>query len=125
LPIVTQEIENVLADYPNHPYQVAFSIHELRQKLITHVLGHIPNCCAVVEDEQELFRTPNLQRSLQERVRLDTLIRGSILHLLRENADWVGCHIYRKENSSNADFIGLVDFRAFKYFTTFNKMTKS
>jgi hypothetical protein len=37
LPAVTNEIENVLNEYPEDPYQLAFSIHKLQQKLIAHV----------------------------------------------------------------------------------------
>jgi hypothetical protein len=43
LPAVIQEIEDVLYEYPEHPYQSAFSIPELRQKLIAHILNHVPN----------------------------------------------------------------------------------
>ncbi len=95
LPVVLQEIENVLADYPTYPYQVAFSIEELRQKLIAHVLSQIPNRYSVIEDTQESLRKSKfIKRSLEEQVRLETLVRGSVLHLLRENADWVGHRIF-------------------------------
>jgi hypothetical protein len=33
----------VLYKYPEYPYQSAFSIPELRQKLIAHLLNHVPN----------------------------------------------------------------------------------
>jgi hypothetical protein len=36
-----------LDEYPEHPYQLAFSISELRQQLIAHILNHIPNRYAV------------------------------------------------------------------------------
>ncbi|MEP0803815.1 hypothetical protein NDI37_06480 [Funiculus sociatus GB2-A5] len=39
LPVVVQEIEKVLGTYTAHPYQKAFSIPELRQKLIVYVLS--------------------------------------------------------------------------------------
>ncbi len=32
---------------------------------------------------------------------METLIRGSILHILRENADWVGRHVFQAENSDS------------------------
>ena len=43
LPVVLAEIENVLDDYPENPYQIAFSLPELRQRLVAHVLTHTPN----------------------------------------------------------------------------------
>ncbi len=101
LPITIQEIENVLEDYPEHPYQVAFAIHELRQKLIAHVLSHIPNRYTVEGTQLPPRNRQSLDSSLEQRVRLETLIRGGILHILRENADWVGRHIPQNENSGN------------------------
>ena len=96
---VLQEIENVLNDYPEYPYQVAFSIDELRSKLVSHILSHIPNCCPVNGQPQKLIKNVKLTgRSTPERVRLDVLIRGSILHLLRENADWIGHRIHQANN---------------------------
>ncbi|MEH2381725.1 MAG: hypothetical protein V7K27_23035 [Nostoc sp.] len=94
LPIVIQEIENVLDEYPEHPYQLAFSIHELRQKLIAHILSHVPNRY-VVEGVQELSSTPKSRYSLplQERIQIETVVHGSILHILRENADWLSRQI--------------------------------
>ncbi|MBW4639606.1 MAG: hypothetical protein KME05_15515 [Gloeocapsa sp. UFS-A4-WI-NPMV-4B04] len=38
LPVVVAQIENILEDYPESPYQLAFSLPELRHKLIAHVL---------------------------------------------------------------------------------------
>lgn len=97
---VLQEIENVLNDYPEYPYQVAFSIDELRSKLVTHVLNHISNCCSVNGQAIKQLTEAKLScRSTSERVRLDVLIRGSILHLLRENADWISCKIQQLDNS--------------------------
>ncbi|MBG1260810.1 hypothetical protein [Nostoc commune] len=92
--IVIQEIENVLDEYPEHPYQSAFSIHELRQKLIAHILSHVPNRY-VVEGLQELSSTPKSPYSLpiQERIQIETVVHGSILHILRENADWLSRQI--------------------------------
>lgn len=43
LPIVNEEIENILSTYPNHPYQQAFSITGFRQDLLAYVLSRVPN----------------------------------------------------------------------------------
>jgi len=103
---VLKEIEDTLEDYGEYPYQAAFSIHELRQKLINHVLKEIPNCFpnrhTVIEDTEKLPKDSKfIYFSLEERVRLQTLIRGSIFHLLRENADWISRHIPEKEHFPN------------------------
>ena len=98
-PLVIQEIDNVLEDYPEYPYQVAFSIDELRQKLIAHVLNHLPYRYTTIENGQKLSRGSNsLFPSLAQRLRLNVLIRGSILHLLRENADWISRRLPQKDS---------------------------
>ncbi|PZV19327.1 MAG: hypothetical protein DCF22_00140 [Leptolyngbya sp.] len=96
LPAVLQEIEYVLEEYPEHPYQTAFSLPELRQKLVAHILSNVPNRY-VVEDEQETFGKPKAHASspLQERLRMEMVIRTSILHILRENADWLSRNLSR------------------------------
>ena len=99
---VFQEIEYVLEDYPLHPYQAAFSIGELRQQLVNHVFRHLPKRYAVRGDAQQPSTDAQLPYRLkQERIRLDVLIRGSILHLLRENADWVSRRLQNMDCSSH------------------------
>jgi hypothetical protein len=87
LPAVIQEIEDVLYEYPEHPYQSAFSIPELRQKLIAHILNNVPNRYAA--EGVQASSSPRQPSPLQERLRLEMVVRGSILHILRENADWL------------------------------------
>jgi hypothetical protein len=84
LPVLTQEIEHILEEYPEYPYQSAFSVPELRQKLIAHTLS-------VIEGTQISSGNPKVHYSspLQERLRMEMVIRGSILHILRENANWL------------------------------------
>jgi|ERR687885_972184 hypothetical protein len=52
LPVVIEEIENILATYPTYPYQQAFSAAGLRQDLVAYVLSRVPNQYAVVEETQ-------------------------------------------------------------------------
>lgn len=99
LPVILQEIDYVLEDYPEYPYQVAFSLEKLRQKLIAYVLSQVPNRYTVVENTQEPRPDSNcLHLPLPQRLHIGMVIRGGILHLLRENADWVSRHIPPKEN---------------------------
>lgn len=99
LPVVITEIENALEDYPEYPYQIAFALPELRQRLLAHVLTHTPNHYTVAGEKltpkAPKFAYPS---SMQERVRRENLIHGSILHILRENAEWVGCQITQMES---------------------------
>jgi len=85
---INQTIEDVLDDYPVHPYQSAFSMPELRQKLVAHILSQVPQ--QLVEGLQLASTSPVCHYSrLQVRLRLEMLVRGSILHILRENAAWL------------------------------------
>lgn len=90
LPIIMQEIDNVLHDYPEYPYQVAFSLPELRQRLIAQVLSQIPNYYEV-KGVPESFNNSKVRQFslLQEKLQMEMVIRDSILHILRENADWL------------------------------------
>ncbi len=88
LPLIVQEIESVLEAYPEHPYQVAFSLHEFWQKLIAQVLSQVPNQFAIAGEPAPVRKpTPRHASHLAERLYLDTVVRGSILHVLRENAE--------------------------------------
>lgn len=89
--LVIREIEDILADYPaKHPYQVAFSTPYLRQKLIAYVLSHTRNRHIVIEDTEELSRDPDfINCSLEEQLRIETLIHKSIPHILQENLDLI------------------------------------
>jgi hypothetical protein len=100
--ILNKSIEVVLEDYQKKFYQPAFSRQELRQKIVSNVLTKIPNQYTIIEDEQELPKDPNfLYCYLEQRVRLEILIRESLVYLLQENLDETNFHISPKENPLN------------------------
>jgi len=84
LPAVVQVIEDVLGDYPEQPYQLFFSIHEFRQKLITHILNQTPSIYTA--EAKSEAKNPH-SSPVAQRLHLEVLVRGSILKVLRENAD--------------------------------------
>ncbi|MBW4481299.1 MAG: hypothetical protein KME14_02025 [Tildeniella torsiva UHER 1998/13D] len=81
-----QEIEDVLNQYPEHPYQAVFSMPELRQKLIDHVHCYVSPHHDAGGRQNTIPGNSIAHRAsfLQERLRLGMLIRGSMLHLLRQ-----------------------------------------
>jgi hypothetical protein len=91
---INQTIEDVLDEYPVHPYQAAFSIPELRQQLITHILNQAPDRRVVIgaPTTDHLPQVRDCSR-MQARLRMEMLVRGSILHILRENANWLNQHL--------------------------------
>lgn len=99
LPTVLREIGEVLDDYPEHPYHSAFAIHEFRQKLIAHVLNQVPNHYAIAGEPAPARKISAPHRSaLAERMYRETVIRGGILHILRENADRLS-HIFQQQRA--------------------------
>jgi hypothetical protein len=92
LPIVIKKIEYVLDEYPEYPYQLAFSIYKLRQQLIVHILSLIPSHYAVEGDPGIISNLKGryfspLEEQLQ--LQLEMVVHGSILHILSENSDWL------------------------------------
>ncbi|MBD2081564.1 hypothetical protein [Leptolyngbya sp. FACHB-17] len=55
---ILQEIERVVEDYPQHPYQQAFSHPDFRQQLLVWVLNRVPSVFTLVEDTQEVSVHP-------------------------------------------------------------------
>jgi hypothetical protein len=112
LQFVLRKIECILEEYPQHPYQVAFSMQELRKKLIAQVLHNLPNRYRVIKETNAPDSTlKSINHSLEDRMHLETLIRGSIYHVLRENADWISRHLpqndslnEREEKSSHKSY---------------------
>ncbi len=90
---INQTIEDVLDDYPVHPYQSAFSLPELRQKLVAHILSQVSH--PLIEGLQAASNAAPVPHysQLQVRLRTEMLVRGSILHILRENAVWLNRHL--------------------------------
>lgn len=99
--LVVEEIEDVLDTYSHHPYQQAFSIPDLRQKLITYVLSQVHNLYTVNEDG-ELLDSRLYSSSLAQRLHIEPLIRQGIIHILQENAAWVRHHIPKPVDAGNA-----------------------
>jgi hypothetical protein len=104
LPLVAEQIENVLDNYPHHPYQQAFAAPHLRQKLLAYVLSQVPAAYQVVEDQPSSEQGNGFQEqcSTGEHLYIEALVRRGIQHILRENAEWASRHIPEEVNPSEA-----------------------
>ncbi|MFH7026602.1 MAG: hypothetical protein ACHBN1_14615 [Heteroscytonema crispum UTEX LB 1556] len=80
LPAVVTAIEDVLEGYPHHPYQQAFSIPDLRQELIAHVLSRVSSYYVVVEEGQQpsAVNVKSLLGVLKEKSCIEALIHEGI-----------------------------------------------
>lgn len=86
LPIVVEQIETTLEDYPHYPYQKAFAIPDLRQKLIAYVLSRIANSYTVLEEENSTsFRNCSSDRKLQ----IENLAKQGIQDILQQYWEWI------------------------------------
>ncbi len=98
LPVVVQEIEKVLGTYTDHPYQKAFSIPELRQKLIVYVLSWTSNNYAVIEEDESVINQ-NVNCCLEQHSEIECLIHQGIHHILEQNSDTVSHQIPEEVDS--------------------------
>lgn len=83
---IVQEIERVLEQYPDHPYQQAFAHPERHQQLVVWVLNRVPSVFVVAEETEDAIVHPDYapycsdQSSCMERV-----IREGIQEILSQN----------------------------------------
>lgn len=85
-PTIVEQIESALETYPDHPYQRAFAIPDLRQELITYVLSRISSCDVAVDKSKQLslnFKT----LTSPERGCLEALVYQGVRHILNENEE--------------------------------------
>ncbi len=102
LPLVIDEVESILDTYPYHPYQQAFAIPDLRQKLLAYILSRTYNHYAAVERGAELQTDPKFSHPLEHQLEIEDLIRQGIQHTLQEEADWVSHCIPNESDSAQA-----------------------
>lgn len=84
--LVIQEIEDILKEYPENPYQAIFTHPVWRQTLTNHVLSQVPNHYYTIMDESEELpkNAKFLYSSKEEQIFLETLIRKSIIQVVQE-----------------------------------------
>ncbi|PIG93743.1 hypothetical protein [Gloeocapsopsis sp. IPPAS B-1203] len=102
LPILLEEIELALNQYPHHPYQQAFSNPDFRQELIAYVLSRVFSKYVVVDDEKrqhtdlkKMYYKPDQK---QER---EAYIHEGIHYLVDKYAEYVYHHIPSEVNSGS------------------------
>jgi hypothetical protein len=86
--IVNDEVEKVLETYPDRPYQQAFAIPQLRQKLIAYVLSRVSNCYTVVEEGEYLVSNLAYGDG-DKREAIEVLVAEGIGQILNQESDYV------------------------------------
>jgi hypothetical protein len=100
---VNQELETILENYPEHPYQEAFANPDIRQNLIAYILNRIPNHYITVEPEEKqqvLTNSDYLCHSLEYSLHIEDIIHQGIEKILCEQAQEVNRHIPEIVNPS-------------------------
>jgi hypothetical protein len=94
LPALVAAIEDILETYPDHPYQQAFSIPDLRQELLAHVLSQVFSCYVLIEEEQaSSLGLKSSPFSSQERFDLEALIHQAIESIIHQREEEVSRQI--------------------------------
>ena len=94
---VLGEIDSVLDTSPYNPYQQAFAISDLRQELISFVLGRIPSLYSATSEDtlpvSELdkdwlnYKLP--RGPLEQKLHLQNLIHQGIYSIMQDKSDWI------------------------------------
>jgi len=92
-PTIVEEIESVLETYPDHPYQRAFAIPDLRQELIAYVLNRISSCYVAVDESKPPAIESNSIPAPETSECMEVLIYQGIRQILNENEDLVSHQI--------------------------------
>lgn len=95
IPIVVQELEDILETYPHHPYQEAFAHPDFRQILIAYILNRIPSHYITVDEaeKQELVNSDSLRAFLEQTLHIETVIHQGIEKILCDQAHELNRHI--------------------------------
>jgi hypothetical protein len=95
MPIVLQEIEDVLEKYPHHPYQKFFANSDFRQGLIAYILNRVSSHYITVEEEEKekLFHSISLHHCLEQTMRIETIVHQGIKQILCEKSEELGRYI--------------------------------
>lgn len=84
---VNQEIDDLLEDYPRHPYRTAFSLVALREQLVNEVLSYITMHKLSANYSAESWEMQHCL--LPSGAYLNGLIHIGIANILRRNLDWL------------------------------------
>lgn len=100
LPLLVEEIEFTLNQYPHHPYQQAFSNPDLRQELIAYVLSRVFSMYVVVDEEkQPRINFENMYYKPEPKQGREAYIHEGIHYLTDKYAEYVYHHIPSENNA--------------------------
>ncbi|MCU0547901.1 MAG: hypothetical protein MUC48_01005 [Leptolyngbya sp. Prado105] len=97
---ILQAIEQILEQYPDHPYQQAFAHPARHQQLIAWVLNRVPNLFIVAEDTNAAIVHPNYAPYCHDQQScLEYIIRQGIQEILSNDKTELAHEIPSAEDS--------------------------
>ncbi len=90
LQVVSEEIDNALAIYPDESCQKILTVPDLHQKLIDYVMGAIPETYFRTKDGMNrAFKTRFPSHSLELRLRIEKYVHWGIEYILATHPEMV------------------------------------
>lgn len=87
---ISEEIDRVLADYPEYPYKQTFANPGLRKTLVNHVLTQIRTEITEIEGEESVSPIADSAPFPQDqKLALNNLIRQEIAYLIQQKNECV------------------------------------
>lgn len=88
LRILNNEIERILADYPDYPYQRSLAIPEIRQRLVEQVMDKIQKAYPGFRESDYLgSMSEYLHHSPEFRLHLESYTYWEIEYIIQNNLD--------------------------------------
>lgn len=89
-PVVVKEIEEILATYPQSPYQEVFKYPHYKQILVAYVLSRISHQFITtdeIDQHNNLYETDHLHLTMPQLLHIESLIHQGIEQILSEQAE--------------------------------------
>ncbi len=115
--LVIQEVKDILATYPETPYQEAFAQADLRNQIVNQVLSQIPDqSYTILKESEKLPKNPRRFYScIEERMMVEELIHQSIIALLEAQTKKT-LHSPASEDNYSANAAMNFDKKLYRWF---------
>jgi len=86
--VIARNVADALADAPNYPYQMAFSIPYYQHKLLVYVLNRVRSHYVVQQGEAPSQALETMHYFAEELANIEALIQESLDKVLEAEPDW-------------------------------------
>ncbi|MFE4105634.1 late competence development ComFB family protein [Almyronema epifaneia] len=101
--VVIEEAEKLIQSYPHHPYQKAFALPDLRQKLVAYVLNRVRNFYVVLNEcDLNKVNCQSVCRSLVDQGKLESTIHIGIREVFEQSQVQSTSHTSKQDHKHNS-----------------------